>query len=221
MRRSTPRARRSRSDAETWHESDEQRAQDERLAHITPATVHRLLAHSSFRLPSQTPSTTTTTQSNGAKPGTLAAARASALADQARITAQTAALETLDARPPIDLLLTNCWPTGITLFLQLSETLPDPTARMWGSPAIARIAAHACPRYHFALAPSASDSDVPVGIQQETLEMGAFWERVPYVTDLSSALANRAQLVETPAGRRQVEKVEGRDEVCLVGAVCE
>ncbi|CBQ72920.1 conserved hypothetical protein [Sporisorium reilianum SRZ2] len=203
-------------DADTWYESELQRTQDEQEAHITPATVHRLLAHTSFRLPSPSSSTSTSTQgsSNGTvKPGTLAAARASASASQAREAAQTAALQTLTSRAPIDLLLTNCWPTGITLFSPVSPAdplggLPDPTARTWGSPAIARLAAHACPRYHFALAPSSSAPDLPVGIAADTLDMGAFWERAPYTTDLAAHLAHQPQLAATPAGRRQAERLK-------------
>ncbi|CDW99406.1 hypothetical protein [Sporisorium scitamineum] len=201
-------------DTETWYESEAQRKVDEQQAHLTPATMHRLLAHPSFRLPSAPSSISGSTQgSDGtAKPGTLAAARASASATQAREAAQQAALELLTSRPPIDLLLTNCWPTGITLFSPSppsdpSGGLPDPTARMWGSPAIARLASHACPRYHFSLAPSPTQ-DLPVGIQQETLDMGAFWERAPYLTDLSSHLTNQQQMLGTPAGRRQVERLK-------------
>ncbi|KAJ9479249.1 CWF19-like protein DRN1 [Pseudozyma hubeiensis] len=207
-------------DPETWYESDLQRAHDEATAHITPATIHRLLAHTSFRLPfTSTPTTNgaPATASN-AKPGTLAAARALASADQAKVAAQTAALDMLTSRPPIDLLLTNCWPTGITLFSTPSTPadpsggLPDPTARMWGSPAIARLASHACPRYHFSLAPSPlpedeSNASLPVGIEQDTLDMGAFWERAPYTTNLSSYLSaqQQQQLQSTPAGRKRLE----------------
>uniref|UniRef100_V5EU85 CCHC-type domain-containing protein n=1 Tax=Kalmanozyma brasiliensis (strain GHG001) TaxID=1365824 RepID=V5EU85_KALBG len=83
--------------------------------------------------------------------------------------------------------------SGVTLFSPPNPSdplggLPDPTARMWGSLAIARLASHACPRYHFALAPSSTDPEPPVGIAGETLDMGAFWERAPYTTDLSSYL---------------------------------
>ncbi len=149
-------------DPETWYETELQRNQDENLPHVTPATINRLLAHPSFRLPSPSSSSSSapTRTNGGAKAGTLAAARASASIDAARATAHTDALKLLTERPPIDLLLTNCWPTGITLFstspnpADLTGGLPDPTTRMWGSPAIARLASHACPRYHFALAPS-------------------------------------------------------------------
>lgn len=207
-------------DPEAWHESDLQRTRDEQTAHITPATIHRLLAHPSFRLPSTSIPTSMRSNHGAAKPGTLAAARASASADQARVAAQTAALDMLTSRPPIDIMLTNCWPTGITLFSIPSTSsdptggLPDPTARMWGSPAIARLASHACPRYHFSLAPSTSEgeSDVilPVGIAQETLDMGAFWERAPYVSNLSSYLSavQQQQLQSTPQGRRQAERLK-------------
>lgn len=193
-------------DPETWHESDMDRVKDLGIAHITPATINRLLAHPSFRLPStSSPSTTTSTNNGTAKPGTLAAARATASAEQARTAASSAALTALQSRPPIDLLLTNCWPTGITLFSPSTPTdplggLPDPTARMWGSPAIARLASHACPRYHFSIAPSPPDS-LPVGIAEETIEMGAFWERAPYATDLSSYLPN-------PPARREAERLK-------------
>lgn len=59
-------------DAETWYESEAQLEQDEQEAHITPATIHRLLAHPSFRLPSTPSSHLPSSQaSNGtAKPGT-------------------------------------------------------------------------------------------------------------------------------------------------------
>ncbi|SPO25587.1 uncharacterized protein UTRI_03306_B [Ustilago trichophora] len=201
-------------DPEEWFETSEQRSADEAVVHITPSTIHRLLAHPSFRLPSaSTSSTPTNLAGAGGRPGTLAAARASASQSQAKEAAQTAALSLLTSRPPIDLLLTNCWPTGVTLFSTSTNPadptggLPDGTARMWGSPAIARLATHACPRYHFSLGPSSSEAELPVGISEETLEMGAFWERAPYVTSLSSYLPTPPGQ-GTPQERREVERLK-------------
>ncbi|GAK64552.1 nuclear protein [Moesziomyces antarcticus] len=176
-------------DAGDWHESPTQREEDEKTTYITPSTVRRLLAHPSFRLPK--PSVEEEGSTSVAKEGTLASARASASAEQARAARQGAALEMLQQRPALDLLLTNTWPAGVTLFATGADAdagLPDPTARTWGSPVIARLAAHACARYHFALAPSPDSPDLPVGIQEATLNMGAFWERAPYTTDLASYL---------------------------------
>lgn len=185
-------------DGEEWHESESEREEDETVDHITPSTITRLLAHPSFRLPSPTPSSSSITVTD-AKAGTLAAARAQATIEAARSTAQTTALQILQNRPPVDLLLTNAWPTGITLFSTSPTTsdplggLPDPTTRMWGSPLIAKLSAHACPRYHFALPPSTPEEGLPVGILEETVAMGAFWERQPYVTDLSAYLPQGAE----------------------------
>ncbi|SNX84250.1 uncharacterized protein MEPE_02958 [Melanopsichium pennsylvanicum] len=198
---------------EEWFESEVQRTADESVAHINPATINRLLAHSSFRLPSyQSTALTLQSLNNGnPKPGSLAAARASASQASARDAAQTASVEQLNSRPPLDLLLTNCWPTGVTLFsispnpTDTSGELPDATARMWGSPAIARLASGGCPRYHFSLAPTSADSGLPVGISPETLGVGAFWERAPYVNDLSVYLPNKL-LADNPGERRMAER---------------
>lgn len=216
-------------DPEGWYESPTQRKQDEELPYITPATVYRLLAQSSFRLPSliSTPTIGSDARETrgGAKAGTLAAARASASLEASRTNAQSSALSLLHNRPTIDLLLTNIWPSGVTLFSTPTPSsttsagdwnggLPDATARMWGSPAIARLASHGCPRYHFALAPSPSpfssgkeDSDLPAGISQETLDNGAFWERPPYVTDLTCFLPTPLDLSQ-PSQRRQGERLK-------------
>lgn len=207
-------------DPEEWYESPTQRSEDEALPYITPATIHRLLALPSFRLPSPSPSITTTSTNGGsAKAGTLAAARTAAAQETARSSAQSSALTLLTSRTSIDLLLTSVWPSGVTLFSTPSPPnpsdplggLPDGTARMWGSPAIARLASHGCPRYHFSLAPTPAaegeEGVLPVGISEETLQMGAFWERPPYLTDLSSYLPQPLDL-GTPAGRREAEKLK-------------
>ncbi|SPO25941.1 uncharacterized protein UTRI_03306 [Ustilago trichophora] len=201
-------------DAEEWFETSEQRSADEAVSHITPSTIHRLLAHPSFRLPLPSSSTAPIPAAGaGGRPGSLAAARASASQTQAKEAAQNAAVSLLGSRPPIDLLLTNCWPTGVTLFstsanpADPTEGLPDATARMWGSPAIARLATHACPRYHFSLGPSSSEADLPVGISEETLATGAFWERAPYVTSLASYLPTPPSQA-TPQERREVERLK-------------
>lgn len=106
-------------------------------------------------------------------PTTLAAARAAAAAESAAAA----------PRPPIDLLLTNEWPSGVTLFSQTE--LPHPTARMWGVPPIAALARAGTPRYHFALAPSPRANAAPiVGLDQADCETGFFWEREPYINEL-------------------------------------
>ena len=102
-------------------------------------------------------------------------------------------IEALDSKVAIDLLLTTCWPTGVTLFSN-PEKLPHPTSRMWGAPPIAQLARSCQPRYHFALAPGSlglPDNSQTLGIAglddaeegRRLRQMGVFWEREPYKND--------------------------------------
>lgn len=63
--------------------------------------------------------------------------------------------------PPIDILLTNEWPTEIA---HLAKTQPQNFSADWGVPAISTLLSHAQPKYHFV-----SNSSHPT-----------FWEREPF-----------------------------------------
>ena len=80
--------------------------------------------------------------------------------------------EVLQARPPVDFLLTTSWPLGIDVLAQA----PPSNAAVWGQPAIARLAEAARPRYHVVHAPIHS------------AEPGVFWEREPYENPPFAAL---------------------------------
>lgn len=117
------------------------------------------------------------------EPQTLAAARAAAAA-QASAASEAAAAEALAASaPPIDLLLTNAWPTGVTLFAD-PNTLPHASARTWGAPVLASLARASKARYHFSLAPGpeSAGSDGIVLLDAAARARGTFWERAPYRT---------------------------------------
>ncbi|WFD31738.1 hypothetical protein MSPP1_002777 [Malassezia sp. CBS 17886] len=122
----------------------------------------------------------------------------------------------LQAREPIDFLLTTAWPQRIEALSNVP--LPDPGAPTWGVAPIARLAEAARPRYHFAHAPTrmqcaaeaegrqpggparADGEEQPSGHAQtqgaaqhvrcdaKTLACGAFWEREPYENPPFAAL---------------------------------
>lgn len=103
--------------------------------------------------------------------------------------------EALLNKPPIDVLLTMTWPTGITMFSN-PEKLPHATSRMWGAPPIAQLARACQARYHFSLAPGScglpdDEITLPLGIAgldntedgKKLRQTGLFWEREPYRND--------------------------------------
>ena len=144
---------------------------------MTEASIDKLLSDASFSLPKPLPQAARST--GGAE--TLAAAKAQAAVQSEAETRSNENAAILDARPPIDLLLTNCWPSGVTLLS--TAPLPHESARVWGCPPVASLAKAGTPRYHFSLAP---DHDSIVGLDTETQTTGAFWEREPYLNDLAA-----------------------------------
>lgn len=152
---------------------------------MTSSSVGRLLAHPSFKEASTSASTL------DEEPTSLAQARAQAAARASLLQARAEEEEAMASRPPIDLLLTNAWPSGITL-ISNAEKLPHATSRMWGAPPCATLARAGQPRYHFALAPGSTgepgDESLATGIVgldgteqgKELRATGSFWEREPY-----------------------------------------
>ncbi|PWN48729.1 hypothetical protein IE53DRAFT_389059 [Violaceomyces palustris] len=155
------------------------------VPHITTHSVEKLLGHPSFQIPDLVvDSKGSAPPSKPGQPQTLAQARAQAAAEAAENSNEgtKAPPSILETRPPIDLLLTNYWPSGVSLFSNAS--LPDETARIWGCPPVATIAKAAMPRYHFSLAPGKEDPTPIVGLTDEVKEVGNFWEREPYVNEV-------------------------------------
>lgn len=152
---------------------------------MTSSSVAGLMTQPSFREAS------TSALKLEQEPTSLAEARAQAAARASMLQAQADESEAMANRPPIDVLLTNAWPSGITL-LSNAEKLPHATSRMWGAPPCATLARAGQPRYHFALAPGStgdvdddSQSTGIVGLDgteegKELRATGSFWEREPY-----------------------------------------
>ncbi|KAN0063419.1 hypothetical protein ACQY0O_004585 [Thecaphora frezii] len=158
--------------------------------YITTHTLQRLLSHPSFALPKSAPPSasavaSSSSSSRGREPQTLAAAKAQAKADAVIAAAASDNAALLESRPPLDLLLTAYWPSGVTLFS--SAALPDPTARIWGCAPLANMARAGAPRYHFCLAPGPDDATPIAGLEDEVRQTGVFWEREPYLNDLAAA----------------------------------
>jgi hypothetical protein len=174
--------------AESNDHGDQQSAVQALLnPYLTAANVKSLLDHPSFKEP--VTSSTAQERYTQAEPTSLAAARAQ-MAKQASLLQQQAEQE---AKSSVDILLTNTWPSGVTMFSNIDK-LPHPTSRVWGSPVVARLARNAEPRYHFALAPGSTglpdvrkdmDSLGIIGLDgteqgDDLRRTGAFWEREPY-----------------------------------------
>ena len=78
---------------------------------------------------------------------------------------------------PVDILLTDSWPTQVTA---LSAKPPsDPAATNWGVPAVSDIVSTAKPRYHFATGES------------------TFWEREPFGWPTTAPTAGAAPTAYT------------------------
>ncbi|CEH11700.1 Uncharacterized conserved protein [Ceraceosorus bombacis] len=160
---------------------------------MTRNSIESLLSHPSFEdrdaliARAQAMSSSSSSTSNGA-PATLKEAREAAQRATTSSEALTEAKAAIAAIPPIDILLTNAWPSGISLFVA-EEKLPHPTARTWGSPAIATLLLRGKPRYCFSLAPGPEggvlDSnggaiDGIIGLDMSTRRTGVYFERPPY-----------------------------------------
>ncbi|PWN40043.1 hypothetical protein IE81DRAFT_325926 [Ceraceosorus guamensis] len=159
---------------------------------MTRNSIESLLSHPSFEdrdaliARAQAISSSSST-SNGA-PATLKEAREAAQRATTSSEALTEAKAAIAAIPPIDILLTNAWPSGISLFVP-EEKLPHPTARTWGSPAIATLLLRGKPRYCFSLAPGPDGGamdlnggaiDGIIGLDTSTRRTGVYFERAPY-----------------------------------------
>lgn len=167
--------------------------------YVTSASVERLLSLSSFRQPASTQNLPSQDQS---EPTTLAAARAEMANRRNVIQQQSEAAN----RPSIDILLTNAWPSNVTMFSN-PEKLPHPTSRVWGSPILAKLVANGQPRYHFALGPGScgnfEDEDAfgIVGLDgteegKQLHKTGTFWEREPLRnTSFSHPLCNVTRFI--------------------------
>lgn len=171
-----------RYDHQRWQESigvEEDVVEGLMNAYISSSSVERLLSNLSFKQPIQTHEPA----QDENEPTTLAAARA----QMAKRTQQSQTTN----KPPIDIFLTNAWPSNITMFSK-PEKLPNPTSRVWGAPILAKLISYGQPRYHFALAPgscgSAEDMEASFGIVgldgtdegKQLRKVGAFWEREPF-----------------------------------------
>ncbi|PWN32212.1 uncharacterized protein FA14DRAFT_162420 [Meira miltonrushii] len=149
---------------------------------ISSTSVERLLSYPSF----QQPSVLADVAQDEGEPTTLAAARAQMAKRTDILQKQSEATR----KPPIDILLTNAWPSNITMFSN-PEKFPNPTSRVWGAPILAKLISYGQPRYHFALAPGSCGSPESedafgiVGLDgteegTQLRKIGAFWEREPF-----------------------------------------
>lgn len=149
---------------------------------VSSASVERLLSHASF----QQPSLPQDIAQDESEPTTLAAARAQMAKRIDTLQKQTEAAK----KTPIDILITNAWPSNITMFSN-PEKFPNPTSRVWGAPILAKLISYGQPRYHFALAPGScgsAESEDAFGIVgldgtdegKQLRKIGAFWEREPF-----------------------------------------
>lgn len=175
-------------DAQRWQESigkEEGVIEGIMNPYMTSASIDRLLAHPSF----QQPAIARPPPEDDEEPASLAAARA-LMAKRAEVLQKQSEQA---SSPPVDILLTSAWPSGITMFSD-PDQLPHPTSRVWGAPNIAQLTRNAQPRYHFALAPGScgqAEDETALGIVgldgtpagQEMRRTGAFWEREPFRTE--------------------------------------